>query len=325
MRAWLWAWSMFWTFCFPAGVAGLRISAFNVKVFGQSKSNKADVMDILTKIVLRYDIILIQEIRDKAGTAILKLQQQVNNVSDKVYYDISISGRLGNSVSKEQYCFLYRTDRVKVLREEIYDEGGNITKFEREPFLVEFQAKVQGLNKFVLGALHIKPDNAVEELIELRNVFDQAKTVFQTNDVMIMGDLNADCTYVPQKDWPSVTLKTDPEFHWLIDDDVDTTVKASTDCAYDRFILTGSDFLSAVVPGSASVFLFDNEYGLSDSLAGEVSDHYPIEVQLKDSANEISNTNNGQRISRVDHELLMMSLWSTFMSLYPVLGTTDGF
>ncbi|XP_033728941.1 deoxyribonuclease-1-like [Pecten maximus] len=307
----LWTWLGVWALFYTMGVTGLRISAFNVQTFGQSKAGKTDVMEILTKIVLRYDIIAIQEIRDKAGTAIRQLQQQVNEYSNSVYYNLTISERLGNTISKEEYCFLYRTDRVKYLREHLYDEGVNNT-FEREPFMVEFEADVQGLNTFVLGALHIKPDSAVEELIELRHVFDQAKTVFNTENVMIMGDLNADCSYVPKKDWPSITLKSDPSFHWLIGDDVDTTVK-STDCAYDRFILTGSDFVSALVPGSADIFRFDSEYGLDASQAEKVSDHYPIELQLKDSRDNdnITEPDNGQSVTRVIPWVLLTAVVST--------------
>jgi hypothetical protein len=50
---------------------------------------------------------------------------------------------------------------------------------------------------------------------------------------MILGDLNADCSYVPQSQWPNISLRTREEFIWWIGDSVDTTVK-STDCAYDR-------------------------------------------------------------------------------------------
>ncbi|KAJ0049964.1 hypothetical protein NL108_006525 [Boleophthalmus pectinirostris] len=37
----------------------------------------------------------------------------------------------------------------------------------------------------------------------------------------------------------------------------------------------------AVVPGSAKPFNFQKAYGLSDELALDVSDHYPVEVTLK--------------------------------------------
>ena len=56
-----------------------------------------------------------------------------------------------------------------------------------------------------------------------------------TNNILILGDLNADCSYLPQSKMSQVILRNDSRFHWLIADDVDTTV-SNTDCAYDRSI-----------------------------------------------------------------------------------------
>lgn len=49
-----------------------------------------------------------------------------------------------------------------------------------------------------------------------------------------MGDFNAGCSYVPKKAWKDIRLRMDPKFVWLIGDQEDTTVKKSTNCAYDR-------------------------------------------------------------------------------------------
>ena len=56
----------------------LKIGAFNIQVFGASKSRKDDVMERLVDILTRYDIVLIQEIRDSSGRAILSLLGQLN-------------------------------------------------------------------------------------------------------------------------------------------------------------------------------------------------------------------------------------------------------
>lgn len=48
-----------------------------------------------------------------------------------------------------------------------------------------------------------------------------------------MGDFNADCSYMNSNELASLELKTE-DFLWLIDDDADTTVANTTDCAYDR-------------------------------------------------------------------------------------------
>lgn len=51
---------------------------------------------------------------------------------------------------------------------------------------------------------------------------------------MLLGDFNADCSYLPKKRRRDVRLITDSNLHWLIADDTDTTVRQSTSCAYDR-------------------------------------------------------------------------------------------
>lgn len=55
-----------------------------------------------------------------------------------------------------------------------------------------------------------------------------------TQNVMILGDLNAGCSYVTIKGWRAVRLRSDPKFRWLIGDEQDTTVRQKTHCAYDR-------------------------------------------------------------------------------------------
>lgn len=52
---------------------------------------------------------------------------------------------------------------------------------------------------------------------------------------MFLGDFNAACGYVAKKNRKNIRLLSDPSFIWLIQDNVDTTVKDSTDCAYDRY------------------------------------------------------------------------------------------
>ena len=51
-----------------------------------------------------------------------------------------------------------------------------------------------------------------------------------------MGDLNADCRYAALKKRQAANdeLTTNSTYTWLIGDEVDTTVRCSTNCAYDR-------------------------------------------------------------------------------------------
>ena len=55
----------------------------------------------------RYDILMIQEIRDSAQTALPELVEKVNQAS-VWQYGFVVSPRTGRSSSKEQYGYIYR-------------------------------------------------------------------------------------------------------------------------------------------------------------------------------------------------------------------------
>lgn len=52
-------------------------------------------------------------------------------------------------------------------------------------------------------------------------------------DIVLLGDFNAGCSYVSGSDWQQIRIFTDETFHWLITDAADTTV-TQTVCPYDR-------------------------------------------------------------------------------------------
>jgi endonuclease/exonuclease/phosphatase family metal-dependent hydrolase len=289
----------------------LRIGAFNVKIFGVSKMKEVNVVEVLVDIIVKYDIILIQEIRDASGDAILELLDKVNENSGGNPFTMKISPRLGRSNSKEQYAFLYREKSgLQVDREYVYDDGDEnlnsdgvtVDTFEREPYIVSFTSTSTKLKRFVLAGLHISPSEAVKELQALEKVFDDIKTYLNVEDIMIMGDFNADCSYVPNYKWETIPIKTYPSYTWWIGDESDTTV-ANTNCAYDRFISVGSGFETGVVNGSAKVFKFDTEFQLNQSFSLDVSDHYPIEFELQSDSDTSSATSDSL------HYLLMIVLF----------------
>ncbi|XP_070537125.1 deoxyribonuclease-1-like [Ptychodera flava] len=269
--------------CLSVDVRALKIGAFNVKVFGVSKMSKPDVVQVLTDICALYDIIMIQEIRDKSGESIIQLLNEVNSITGNAY-SMVISERLGRTSSKEEYCFFYRHGKVSVVDSYHYDDGypddGASDTFEREPFIVRFSSPTTVVEDFAIAAIHVKPDDAVAENDALADVYDDIVSRWNLRDVLIAGDLNADCNYVGKGDWSDIRLRTQSRFTWLIGDNADTTV-SSTNCAYDRLVVAGPSLPRTVRSGQSQVFYFDTYYGLSYELAYDVSDHYPVELVLR--------------------------------------------
>ncbi|XP_056264176.1 deoxyribonuclease-1-like [Pseudoliparis swirei] len=261
--------------------ASLLLGAFNIKSFGDKKASNATLMDIISTIVHRYDIILIQEVRDIDLSATNKLMEHVNKGSPQFRYSHIVSEPLGRSSYKERYLFLYREETVSVAKNYTYDDGydpcGSDT-FIREPFVVMFTSKQTAVRNFVLIPQHTSPDSAVKEADALYDVVTDVRARWNANDIVLLGDFNAGCNYVSGSDWQKIRLFTDKSFHWLITDEADTTVP-HTNCPYDRIVVT-DDMMKGVVPASAEIYNYMVDLDLSQSLALAVSDHYPVEVQL---------------------------------------------
>uniref|UniRef100_A0A3Q0REA5 Deoxyribonuclease-1-like 1 n=1 Tax=Amphilophus citrinellus TaxID=61819 RepID=A0A3Q0REA5_AMPCI len=225
-----------------------RVCAFNTQHFGESKSQKSDL--------------------------ILSCYGKCNYLHFSMYdtkheYKAVASERLGRSETyQEQYVFVYRTDTVTVADQYQYpdDKPGDIDAFSREPFVVRFRAPKTAIKEFVLIPQHTTPANTTKELDALYDVLQHVKKMWKTEvkNVMLLGDFNAGCGYLAKKNRKRVRLITDQNLFWLIQENTDTTVRSSTSCSYDRIVVNGETFHRAILPSSAKPFNFQVEYRLTE-------------------------------------------------------------
>lgn len=178
--------------------------------------------------------------------------------------------------------------------------------FSREPFVVKFSAPGSGeagsaprslppdpgvkadvptlhpaaARELVLIPLHAAPHQAVAEIDALYDVYLDVIDKWGSDDMLFLGDFNADCSYVRAQDWASIRLRSSEVFKWLIPDSADTTV-GNSDCAYDRIVACGARLRRSLKPQSATVHDFQEEFGLDQTQALAISDHFPVEVTLK--------------------------------------------
>ncbi|XOB46624.1 MAG: endonuclease/exonuclease/phosphatase family protein [Candidatus Nealsonbacteria bacterium] len=262
--------------CLTLPETGLKIAAFNIQIFGKTKREKDDVMDMLTKIAREFDVMLVQEIRDKEEKTMPYYLQKINDELGYQKYDFIRSERLGRTTSKETYSYLYNTDKVQFIEgsEYVYNDTNDV--FEREPYITSFRS---GNFDFTLIGIHVKPDDADSEIGHLTDV---VASVLAENpnekDIIVMGDFNADGSYFDEDD-DNNPFKAS-EFHWIITNDMDTMTKS--DWTYDRMIMMDSTLNHEYIENSASVFYFDEKYGINDeTFIWEVSDHYPIYADFK--------------------------------------------
>ncbi|KAF1410784.1 Deoxyribonuclease-1-like 2, partial [Spheniscus humboldti] len=256
--------------------AMLRIGAFNIQAFGDTKMSNEEVAGIIVNILQRYDVALVQEVRDSDLSAVTQLMEHLNSVSTSPY-DYEISGPLGRDNYKEMYLFIYRPDVVSVVDTYQYEDPQDV--FSREPFILRVSAPRTKAEEFVLVPLHSAPHDAVAEIDALYDVYLAIVNKWGTDNIMFLGDFNADCSYVQPSDWSAIRLRTSDVFKWLLPDDTDTTVGKS-DCAYDRIVVCGAKLKRSIVPNSAAIYNFQRAFQLEQEEALAVSDHYPVEVKL---------------------------------------------
>ncbi|XP_028262118.1 deoxyribonuclease 1 like 4, tandem duplicate 1 [Parambassis ranga] len=261
----------------------MKVASFNIQKFGKNKVSDPDVLKILIKIVSRYDIIVILEVVDASGKSVNTFMEALNKSNSKQRYSLKISSRLGRADYKEQFMFLYRDDMVDLVDTYQFDDvsSGEGDVFARDPYILRFRCHNTVLEDLVIIPVHTKPEDSEKELDELYDVFQHVTKKWKTDNVMILGDFNADGSYVSKSDMKTIRIRSDKNFHWLIGDDVDTTVSTKNNHTYDRIVVYEDDMLQAVVPNSAKPFNFQAAFKLTNEQALKVSDHYPVEVELK--------------------------------------------
>ena len=249
----------------------IKIASFNIQIFGQSKISKPEIMDIISKIIKRYDVVAIQEVRSKEQNVIPTLLSYVNDANTN--YDYIISQRLGRTRSKEQYAFVYNTKTVDLVSESSYVVADPDDVFEREPFVAFFRS---GNFDFKLVNNHVKPEDVSAELSQLAVVINEIYNSFTEKDIIVLGDMNADGSYFNEDNLVVIF----PLWIQLISNDEDTTV-AISDNTYDRMMARDTT-ANVEYTGKSGVFRWDAEYGVTDnSFIKKVSDHYPVYAEFR--------------------------------------------
>jgi endonuclease/exonuclease/phosphatase family metal-dependent hydrolase len=237
------------------------IANWNLQIYGDKKANNTLIVDYYAEKISNYDVVFVQEIRDKDGSAFDEL---CNRLPD---YECVLYSRAGRSSSKEQYGILY----LEKFDLEVYDYNPDpLDRWERPPIRATIS-----LNNYSIMAynIHTKPDNATQEIYLLEELVESEDG--NMGNKLILGDLNADCNYYDEYSRDAFS-KLDG-WYWIIKNSDDTT-SGSSACAYDRIILN-SDANKEYV-----------SYGIERT---EYSDHYLVWARLRNNNYEKDKTFKG--------------------------------
>ncbi|MFX0204062.1 MAG: endonuclease/exonuclease/phosphatase family protein [Candidatus Hodarchaeota archaeon] len=251
--------------------------------FGKTKVIDDRRMRVISAIPKDYDIIAVQEIsnvHEMADPGCPRNENScpghpncnlVRNALERYLnqeHGLNYKFVFTPQVKDERYLYIYNTDKVSLEQYGLMDDPvdslpicalkpENKGKMVRQPFRATFKAPKFD---FVLLTVHTRPKVNIQELERLEYFYREAEKQGEP-DVIILGDLNADCRTLKPAD--AMALRR-PEYIWVVSDDSDTTV-SPTDCAYDRFIFKGSSSED-----------FSGNWGIYKNIAENISDHYLI-------------------------------------------------
>ena len=242
------------------------IASFNIQVFGESKMAKPEVVEVLARVVRKFDIVAIQEVRAKSDGVIPGFVRAVN--ADGSRYHYVIGPREGRTNSKEQYTFVYDTDRIEVDASSLGVVPNPQDRLHRPPMHVRFRTRVTPAEMaftFWLVNIHTDPDEVPQELDALTGVFQAMQTARpDEDDVIVLGDLNAG---PPEFS----AFKRIPGIGWAVSGVTTNTRRSKT---YDNLVFAQP--ATAEYLGQWGVLDLQNTFGIPLDKALEVSDHNPV-------------------------------------------------
>ena len=244
----------------------ITIASFNIQVFGESKIAKHDVVDVLTRVVRNFDIVAVQEVRAKSDSVIPQFLSSIN--ADGSRYQFVIGPRLGRTVSKEQYTFIYDSTRIEIDPSSVGTSPNPGDRLHRPPLHARFRVRANPPEagfSFWLVDTHTDPDEVSAEVNALADVFMEMKALRpDEDDVILLGDLNAGPPQFGK-------IKQIPGVGWAVSGVTTNTRRSKT---YDNIIF--DQRATTEYTGRWGVLDLQNTFGLSLDKALEVSDHNPV-------------------------------------------------
>lgn len=258
----------------------IKIGSFNLRRYSISKATSTKSTNTyIAKILKRYDLVFLQEIIDPSNDnrVINQLLNHLHKQSKSIKYEAIVSPTLGSTSYKERLVYLYRkkSSKFQILSSYVYN--GTISKqFERAPFILHI--KLASFGEIIFIGVHLKPTNVYNEFLLLHQVINEFK---KRTSMILLGDFNADCSYLNNQKKNDLKKNYFSDFQWLIDDHIETNLLQS--CSYDRILVTSDENSGKKInwkPKTIGVFPFDKKFHLTKENALQVSDHYPVEVDI---------------------------------------------
>src|SRR5690606_804820 len=170
-----------------------------------AKESKQHVYNELARIVGRFDLVAIQEIRRQDDQFMPRFARRVSELTGRPFHAI-VGPRLGNTISTEQYAYIYDTQKIVANPQYSFTVNDPENLLHREPLVTMFATRGVPEDRrftFVLMNVHTDPDVAGQEM----DVLGQAYQVvsrhasqllpYGEDDIIMLGDFNTNVPSLP--------------------------------------------------------------------------------------------------------------------------------
>ena len=251
----------------------ISITTFNIRIFSNNSRDDEELLQICN-ILKEFDFIAIQEVRDTdvLDRTVLMLKNKFN-----LEYRYLTSKKVGTERTKEIYVYLYRADKVDVVKNfGVYLDTED--DFIREPFIAIFKAGE--FDFYVINIHSIYGDSVTdrrEEARKLAGVYALVQSQDAENDVLLMGDFN-----LPPDDTGFQSLQAIPNMIY-VNGRVPTSIK---DKLYDNIWFQAH--FTKEFTGRYGIIKFDEVlFGNDDRKASlAISDHRPLWAEFEVSVDD---------------------------------------
>lgn len=250
----------------------ITIASFNIRDFGEKKLNDPTVVRTLADIVRQFDVVAIQEISNTNAQHMELFVRWVNSTGRKYSYEVG--PRIGNTSQKEQYAFVFNTERIMIDRSSVYTVGDPDNLLHREPLVASFATTIKPVESaftFTMINVHTDPTSPVlqQELDALAEVYRVVRRAGgNEDDVIMLGDFNASDQKMLQ-----TRLGMIPDLKPLISGSgVFTNTRQNQ--LYDNLLVHAPS--TSEYMGRSGVYNYAQPLNLSLAQTETVSDHFPV-------------------------------------------------
>jgi endonuclease/exonuclease/phosphatase family metal-dependent hydrolase len=254
----------------PESVGPVKIVSFNLRRFDDAKAGNRKIAGFLAALLRDADVAALQEGLNVSETSVGEFVGLIGG--NRGFVRGPAEGSSG--FYRKNFIFVYNKDRMNLVATAVYPDEAK--KFERPPMAAYFNAA--GFD-FILINSHIKPDETTVQTTKEIACLPEAARYFtrlwQENDVLIVGDMNADGSYYNEEN----LMLTFPQNAWTIitGNDCDTTVSASNTFTYDRLIISKTAHEDWTGTWGVTRFdTWDDCQKITSNPGMDISDHYPV-------------------------------------------------